>query len=609
MQKTKRHSPIYKHLIAIVKSRRARDIVAIIYLFFAFVAMICIDERNDFRHQYMPFLDNTWVIKFFEWFRIERYNITASSWVIFMGSLTVVTVIVVGNILSPRFVQSKVEKNRTLFSSESKVRLFYTVIWWASLLLISAIIIGIMAFLGAFGMFNANHVEKSPFVSLGYACLILAVLLFTIPLAILIVYLVFKLIFTIITYFYGSVVYFKEDVQESMENDRRAALLNGASGASGEKPNDPNKPLQNGAEIFPSLVAIDNENVSEKEPIAETSITLEEFVKRFQSFAANKHRIYYELPMLRRFIAGLAASRLIILEGISGTGKSMLPRMFKEFTGSDSFFMPIQATWRDKSDVLGFYSEFTQTFKPTPFLEKLYAASYSDRVNVMVLDEMNLSRVEYYFADFLSVLEYPEEDWKIKIYSPDLDQTLPKKLDNGFVTIPANTWFVGTANTDDSTFTITDKVCDRAVILNFEDRFGHIESEYESEPISISAKTLIALFQEAMDTPENCLSDAELKKFEELCEFVKDRFEILFGNRIMVQIEKFVPVFVALGGTKEEALDFMFAKKILRKLDGKFQEYQLDELLELNNYLAKSYGKGVFCETERIIKKMTKRFM
>ena len=606
MPRVKKHSPIYKHLIAIAKSRRARDTIAIIYLFFAFVAMICIDEDNFLRHQYMPFLDNTWVARFFVWFGIERYNVTASSWVFFMGFLTVITVIVVGNILAPRFVQSKVEKNRTLFSSESKVRLFYTVIWWASLLLISAIILGIMAFLGAFGLFDANHVEKSPFVSLGYACLILAVLLFTIPLAILVIYLLVKLIVYIVTYIYGSAFYFKEDVQESMENDRKVALLNGSSGAS---QNNSKKASQDGAEIFPTLVAIDNENVSEKEPIAETSITLEEFVKRFQSFAANKHRIYYELPMLRRFIAGLAASRLIILEGISGTGKSMLPRMFKEFTGSDSFFMPIQATWRDKSDVLGFYSEFTQTFKPTPFLEKLYAASYSDRVNVMVLDEMNLSRVEYYFADFLSVLEYPEEDWKIKIYSPDLDQTLPKKLDNGFVTIPANTWFVGTANTDDSTFTITDKVCDRAVILNFEDRFGRIESEYESEPISISTKTLVALFQEAMDTPENCLSDAELKKFEELCEFVKDRFEILFGNRIMVQIEKFVPVFVALGGTKEEALDFMFAKKILRKLDGKFQEYQLDELLELNNYLAKSYGKGVFCETERIIKKMTKRFM
>lgn len=605
MPRVKKHSPIYKYLVAIAKSKRARDIIAIIYLFFAFVAMICIDQDNYIRHQFLPFLDNTWVATAFEWFGIERYNVTASSWVIFMGSLTVVTVIVVGNILAPRFVQKKVKKNITLFSSESKVRVFYTVIWYGSLLLISALIILVMNFLGAFGLFSANHVEKSPFVSLGYACLILAVLLFTIPLAILIIYLLVRLVMYIVTFFYGSAFYFKEDVQNAMEIDRRLE----EQGLSGGGSNNPDKKTQNGAEIFPSLVAIDNDNLTEKEPTQSINITLEDFVKRFQSFAANKHHIYYELPMLRRFIAGLAASRLIILEGISGTGKSMLPRMFKEFTGSDSFFMPIQATWRDKSDVLGFYSEFTKTFKPTPFLEKLYAASYSDRVNVMVLDEMNLSRVEYYFADFLSVLEYPEEDWKIKIYSPDLDQTLPKKLDNGFVTIPANTWFVGTANTDDSTFTITDKVCDRAIILNFEDRFGRVESEYESEPISISSAALVALFNEAMNDPEKCLTDAERNKFEDLCEFVKDRFEVLFGNRIMVQIEKFVPVFVALGGTKEEALDFMFAKKILRKLDGKFQEYQLEELLELNNYLAKAYGKGVFYETERIIKKMTKRFM
>lgn len=605
MQTEKTQSSIYNRLITIFGSKRSRYTVAIIYLFFAFFTMLCIDEDNSIRHEFMPFLDNTWIATFFSYFGIRHYNVTSSTWVIFLGALTIVTVIIVGNILAPRFVQKKVEKNRSLFSSEAKVRVFYTAIWYGILLLVSALIILIMVFLGVFGLFNSNTVEKSPFISLGYACLILLALLLLIPLVILILYFITKFFITLFVFMFGSAFTFKQNVEATIESNSRVAQDESPLEAS-PRASEPSS--SNGLGVFPSLIAIDGQNLTKKETES-TDITLDEFVKRFQAFAANKHHIYYELPMLRRFVAGLAASRLIILEGISGTGKSMLPRMFKEFTGSDSFFMPIQATWRDKSDVLGFYSEFTKTFKPTPFLEKLYGASYSDRVNVMVLDEMNLSRVEYYFADFLSVLEYPEEDWKIKVYSPAANEPMPKKLDNGFITIPANTWFVGTANTDDSTFTITDKVCDRAVILNFEDRFGRIESEYNSEPISINAEALVALFQKAINDPDKCLNDAERNKFEALCEYVKDKFEILFGNRIMVQIEKFVPVFVALGGTKEEALDFMFAKKILRKLDGKFQEYQLDELLALNNYLAKAYGKGVFRETERVIKKMTKRFM
>lgn len=592
MPKEKQPASNTNILVSIFRSKRTRNIIAVTYLFFAILIMICIDSENEFRTEHLPFLDHTWVVGVFEWLGIQRYNVTASSWLIFVGALTVFTVLIIADIAAPHFVEKRVEKNRNMFSSERKARIFYNVLWWGTLLLIAAFIILIMYFLGTFKLFHANTAEKSPFASLGYALLILTVLLIPLPLILLLIYLAVR---TMI-----------REVKATRARDKKVEAVGAISV---KKSAEPDQPEQTSEYVFPSLMAIDDENAAEKEPIPETEITLEDFVKRFQAFAANKHRIYYELPMLRRFIAGLASSRLIILEGISGTGKSMLPRMFKEFTGSDSFFMPIQATWRDKSDVLGFYSEFTKTFKPTAFLESMYAASYSDRMNVMVLDEMNLSRVEYYFADFLSVLEYPEEDWKIKIYSPGKDQVMPKKLDNGFVSIPANTWFVGTANTDDSTFTITDKVCDRAIILNFEDRFARVESDLNSEPITISANALVALFNAAMNDPDKCLNESDLNKFEGLCEYVKEHFDVLFGNRIMVQIEKFVPVFVALGGTKEEALDFMFAKKILRKMDRTYQEYQQEKLLALNNYIAKEYGKDVFKETERVINKMAKRFM
>ena len=90
---------------------------------------------------------------------------------------------------------------------------------------------------------------------------------------------------------------------------------------------------------------------------------------------------------------------------------------------------------------------------------------------------------------------------------------------------------------------------------------------------------------------------------------MRDAFDIRFGNRIMVQINQFVPVYVALGGSKEEALDFMFSSKVMRKLNGMFEDYVKDELVSLQKLLADTYGKGVFVETERIIAKILKRLV
>lgn len=605
----RKHSPFYRQLLQVFKSKRLRNVVIALFIVFATLSMFCIDENNYFRDEYLPFLNENFIADFFTWIGIGRYEVTVSAWLLFGCIMAVVMMIFIGNIIAPKFVDNMTKKNADLFSSENKVRVFYSVIYYAVIVLFAGVVILAFYFLGAFDLFNTNSEEKSPFVSLMVLLGFFLAILIAIPIAIIIVYTVVKAIFSVINYFWGATVYFGEDLTTELKKDAiRARRVNGANNggnsASGEDEFD-----DDAEAIFPSLVAIDRENATPQEPTVSTDITLEDFVKRFQSFAINKHHIYYELSLLRQFVAGIASSRLIILEGLSGTGKSMLPRMFKEFTGSNAFFMPVQATWRDKTDVLGFYSEFTKSFKTTVFLEKLYAASYSDKLNLMVLDEMNLSRIEYYFADFLSVLEYPEEEWKIKAYLPFKDQVLPKKLENGFITIPNNTWFIGTANTDDSTFTITDKVCDRAIILNFEDRFAKLESTYESEPINISSAKLNELFDAALNDESKRLNDSDLKKFDDLCEYVKDKFEILFGNRIMVQIEKFVPVYVALGGTKEEALDFMFAKKILRKFEGKYADYFKDELIALKNYVCAAYGKGVFKNTERFIDNMTRRLV
>ena len=363
-------------------------------------------------------------------------------------------------------------------------------------------------------------------------------------------------------------------------------------------------------QLFPGLAKIDfAEMSSPKKKTRSTPTTLEDFCLDLQGYLCYKKELYYDIGMIRSFIAGMAASRLIILQGLSGTGKSMMPRSVSNFISTDAKFTPVQSTWRDRSDLLGYYNDFTKDFKETDFLKDLYKASYSDKVNMMVLDEMNLSRIEYYFADFLSIMEFPSDQWNIKVYEAKAGQPLPKKLDNGYVTVPTNTWFIGTANTDDSTFTITDKVYDRAFVIDFRERSEAFLAERNPAEIQMTAAYLQELFDEAISIPEFNLDEEDIAKFARICDFSLKAFEINFGNRIMKQIETFVPVFVAAGGTKEEALDQMFAVKVLRKLEGAYEDYVKEGLVQLLKLVRATYGPGVFAETEAAITRLNKKMI
>ena len=102
---------------------------------------------------------------------------------------------------------------------------------------------------------------------------------------------------------------------------------------------------------------------------------------------------------------------------------------------------------------------------------------------------------------------------------------------------------------------------------------------------------------------------ADRDSFLRLCQFVQETLDVRFGNRIMNQIDNFVPVFVALGGTKAEALDFMFSRKVMRKLQGKYDEYIKDGLNELIKFLNTQYGKGVFSMTEVAVATLQKKLI
>lgn len=367
--------------------------------------------------------------------------------------------------------------------------------------------------------------------------------------------------------------------------------------------------LDDREKVFPALSMMDEEYEGYAvENVVSDNLTLNEIATRFRNYLAKEEKLYFDIDTIRFFVSGFAASHFMILEGLSGTGKSSLPRYFAKFINANLLFVPVQATWRDKTNLIGYFNDFSKAYSETEFLTSLYHANYNpDMIHMFVLDEMNISRVEYYFADFLSVLEYPEEEWKIKIMQLPYNFIPPAKLDDGVIQIPNNVYFVGTANKDDSTFTITDKVYDRAITIDFDNRNDSFNVNGDASPINLSRSALAKLYQEAKNNKSYQMTDNDYQKFQTISDYIYDQFDITFGNRILIQISELVPVFVSCGGTKEEALDFLLSRKVISKIEGRFEEYVKNALRELLNLIHKTYGKDVLKRSEKTIQNLMRR--
>ena len=318
------------------------------------------------------------------------------------------------------------------------------------------------------------------------------------------------------------------------------------------------------AERFCMLSDIERKKNTYGKVTYDKNLTLEQLCNDFRDYAASRLKLYYDISDIRRFIAGMAVSHILILQGMSGTGKTSLAHAFGSFVDNSSTIIPVQPMWKERTDLVGYYNEFTKKFNETLLLEKMYEANYSSDMYVTVLDEMNIARVEYYFAEFLSLLELPNPDERYLDVVSDKWENDPAQLKDGRIKLPQNMWFIGTANNDDSTFAISDKVYDRAMILNLDTK-----SERYSAPrtngIHISYQQFEELVEEAVG--EYRISTRNMKRLEALDKYMIEHFHITFGNRIMKQINRYVPVYISCGGDELDALDDILSKKVIRKLE------------------------------------------
>ncbi len=349
---------------------------------------------------------------------------------------------------------------------------------------------------------------------------------------------------------------------------------------------------------FSKLNALDNEYRNYTAKNYDNSFTLTELVHNFQHFAAYYLGLYYKEELIRLFIASLSSTKLVILQGISGTGKTSLAYAWGKFLQNDSCVASVQPSWRDRTELFGYFNEFTKKFNETDVLREIYKAGYTDDVHTIILDEMNIARVEYYFAEMLSILEMPNRDeWIVELVSSQWP-TDPKFIKAGKLKIAPNVWYIGTINNDDSTFMVTDKVYDRAMPIDINEK-GQVFNAEDIPAQNINYSYLEGLFEEALAKYE--VSEETLNKVEEMDDFVINHFRIAFGNRIVAHMKKFVPVYMACGGDEIDGVDYFIAKKILRKFEQLNVAYIRDEIDNYIEFLDKLFGKGRMKECQEFL--------
>lgn len=142
---------------------------------------------------------------------------------------------------------------------------------------------------------------------------------------------------------------------------------------------------------------------------------------------------------------------------------------------------------------------------------------------------------------------------------------------------------------DDSTFTITDKVYDRAIPIELNERADAFECE-PHERVHVTADHLQYLFQKAK--VEYVIDDELLQKMHKLDQYLQTRFKLAFGNRIIKQMYDFIPVYVACGGTELGGMDYIIARKVLKKFESMNVSFVRDEMKGLIEYIEKTFGEG-----------------
>ena len=306
---------------------------------------------------------------------------------------------------------------------------------------------------------------------------------------------------------------------------------------------------------------------------------------------------FFSNEILTRYFLSLKTKPFVILTGISGTGKTKIAQLFADYMYQDDekgerekriAFIPVRPDWMDNKGLLGFYNILDQKYHSTPLLDLLLDAMENlEMPHFVILDEMNLAKVEQYFSDFLSIMESRTVDRtegeKIVLHSMEGAKTAVGRTIPGKINIPSNVFFTGTVNVDETTYMFSPKVLDRANVIEFNevDLEGYSAGGSEDNAFSLENPDVRnELISKEIEVDPFC-SREDYEKFkaiigdddnpiQELLDRLK-KYNLHFGYRVVNEISRFVWLSKeALGDqfNQDDVIDIQILQKVLPKFHG-----------------------------------------
>lgn len=298
-------------------------------------------------------------------------------------------------------------------------------------------------------------------------------------------------------------------------------------------------------------------------------------------------------------------SPLTVLAGVSGTGKSELPQLYAKFGGINCLNVPVQPNWDSQEAMLGYYNTVSSKFEAQPLLQYLvqtqtancektekheeYKCSLKEQMNIVLLDEMNLAHIEQYFAEFLSKMEErrgkKEEDSQFPALAVKLGGTDAYPLPMG-----RNVLWVGTMNQDETTKSLSDKVLDRGIVINFPrpDEFKrrlNLNRDVKAEEKYLSVETwnswkLILNDQQVVET------EKIIAPYKELVEKINKSISNIgraIGHRVWQSIENYIwnypDVRKEFLCRPKDLSNEDFKKEISKKMDPAFEDQLVQKIM------------------------------
>lgn len=336
------------------------------------------------------------------------------------------------------------------------------------------------------------------------------------------------------------------------------------------------------------LVQTDPLPIKKEEKIIATKTSLSEsdFISRLKYYASEEKLVYQEEEALVNFHTALKTEKMAVLGGMSGTGKTQLALLYAKALGLEKdvnlLIVPISPSYTEPSDILGYLNHQMGLYMESEtglvsFLER--ASQYKDELHMVLFDEMNLGQVEHYFAPFISLLELPKDQRKLRLFSKE-SICHNRKLTDGIM-INDNVLFVGTANFDETTKDFSNRMLDRMNVIFLEKLgFGaEVEKEINN---SFDKETTVSrnIYRTDWVAKESHLEESEISLLDRLHELMRE-YDSQTG--ISYRIAKAIGLYlsnipeVSEGNpfvTRKTAFDYQIKQRILTKIRGHREQIQ-----------------------------------